>query len=143
MGARDNPPGSSLNPGEEREERRAPDPRNREKLAGVATDGTADTLKVDVTSHDEHRVRWHTRDDTPPAPALQGWVQTLGQRVSMDGSRPGTARLQERAQRLGPCASKEWVQRPGPRISKGWVQRPGPRISKGWVQRLGSCGSQR
>jgi hypothetical protein len=34
-----------------------------EKLAGlpgVATDGTADTLKIDVASTDKHGVRWHT-----------------------------------------------------------------------------------
>jgi hypothetical protein len=28
-------------------------------LTGVATDGTADTLEVDVASTDEHGVRWH------------------------------------------------------------------------------------
>nr|SBO99075.1 hypothetical protein BN4615_P8591 [Nonomuraea gerenzanensis] len=33
--------------------------RNRDGLAGVATDGTADTLKIDVSSTDEHGVRWH------------------------------------------------------------------------------------
>ena len=31
------------------------------ELTGVATDGTADTQKVDVASTDEHGVRWHVR----------------------------------------------------------------------------------
>jgi hypothetical protein len=33
--------------------------RETSELAGVATDGTADTLKIDVASTDEHGVRWH------------------------------------------------------------------------------------
>ncbi|GAA2675827.1 hypothetical protein GCM10010412_057670 [Nonomuraea recticatena] len=50
---------------------------NGKELAGVATDGTADTLKVDVTSHDEHRVRWHTSNHTSVVGYVQGRVHSL------------------------------------------------------------------
>jgi hypothetical protein len=34
------------------------------RLTDVTTDGTADTQKVDVASHDEQWVHWHVYDDT-------------------------------------------------------------------------------
>ncbi|GAA3538508.1 hypothetical protein GCM10022419_018110 [Nonomuraea rosea] len=48
------------------------------ELAGVATDGTADTLKIDVAPTDEHGIRWHTHEDTPAVPYVQDGVQSVG-----------------------------------------------------------------
>ncbi|GAA1742281.1 hypothetical protein GCM10009734_55640 [Nonomuraea bangladeshensis] len=52
--------------------------REKAELAGVATDGTADTLEVDVASTDEHGVRWHAFDDTLGVRDVQDRVQSVG-----------------------------------------------------------------
>ncbi|GII54568.1 hypothetical protein Pth03_29570 [Planotetraspora thailandica] len=52
--------------------------QQRERSAGVDTDGGADTQKVDVTSHDEQWVRWHVLNDTPEILDVQVRVQDSG-----------------------------------------------------------------
>jgi hypothetical protein len=52
--------------------------QQRERSAGVDTDGTADTKKVDVASHDEQWVRWHVLDDTPEILDVQVRVHDSG-----------------------------------------------------------------